>query len=227
MLITIPDVFDREEVSDIRQQLDAADWEDGAHTAGAQSASVKQNRQLPATTEAAQALGQRILQRLSQTPIFVSAALPLRILPPMFNRYESGETFGIHVDNAIRVNPFNGEQLRTDLSMTIFFSDPDEYDGGVLVVEDHYGTQEVKLPAGHMVLYPSTSLHQVTPVTRGARVSSFFWLQSMIKSNDQRTILFDLDQSIQTLAVRHGTDDPEVVRLTGIYHNLIRTWTEV
>lgn len=227
MLITIPDVFDRDEVQNIRQRLDAADWEDGARTAGAQSASVKQNRQLPATSEAGQSLGKAILERLGQTPAFVSAALPLRILPPMFNRYESGETFGVHVDNAIRVNPYNGEQLRTDLSMTIFFSDPDEYDGGVLMVEDHYGTQEVKLPAGHMVLYPSTSLHQVTPVTRGARVSSFFWLQSMIKSNEQRTILFDLDQTIQSLAMRHGTDDPEVVRLTGIYHNLIRTWTEV
>lgn len=227
MLITIPDLFDRDEVRHIRQTLDAADWEDGLRTAGAQSAAVKQNRQLPATGETAQSLGKLILERLSQTPTFVSAALPLRILPPMFNRYESGETFGVHVDNAIRVNPFNGEQLRTDLSMTIFFSDPDEYDGGVLVIEDHYGTQEVKLPAGHMVLYPSTSLHQVTPVTRGARVSSFFWLQSMVKSNDQRTILFDLDQTIQTLAARHGADDPEVVRLTGIYHNLIRVWTEV
>lgn len=227
MLITIPDLFDRDEVRHIRQTLDAADWEDGLRTAGAQSTAVKQNRQLPATGEIAQSLGKLILERLSQTPTFVSAALPLRILPPMFNRYESGETFGVHVDNAIRVNPFNGEQLRTDLSMTIFFSDPDEYDGGVLVIEDHYGTQEVKLPAGHMVLYPSTSLHQVTPVTRGARVSSFFWLQSMVKSNDQRTILFDLDQTIQTLAARHGADDPEVVRLTGIYHNLIRVWTEV
>lgn len=227
MLITIPDVFDKDEVRDIRTYLDAADWEDGARTAGAQSATVKQNRQLPPTSEASKVLGQRILQRLGQTPTFVSAALPLRILPPMFNRYESGETFGTHVDNAIRVNPFNGEHLRTDLSMTIFFAEPDSYDGGVLVIEDHYGAQEVKLPAGHMVLYPSTSLHHVTPVTRGARVSAFFWLQSMVKSNEQRRILFDIDQSIQSLAQRHGTDDAEVIRLTGIYHNLIRSWTEV
>ena len=227
MLITIPEVFSRDEVRDIRAQLDAADWQDGRETAGAQSQEVKRNRQLPATGEVARALGQTILERLGQNPLFLSAALPLRILPPMFNRYESGETFGVHVDNAIRVNPFSGDRLRTDLSMTVFFSDPDEYDGGELIVEDHYGAQEVKLPAGDMVLYPSTSLHEVTPVTRGARVSSFFWLQSMVRSNEQRTILFDLDQTIQTLAGRMGADDAEVVRLTGIYHNMIRQWTEV
>lgn len=227
MLITIEKLFSKDEVAELRQALDNADWEDGAATAGEQSRAVKHNQQLPPTGPVAQQLGQRILQRLSQNPTFVSAALPLRILPPMFNRYEAGETFGFHIDNAIRVNPFNGEQLRTDLSMTIFLSEPDAYDGGVLVIEDQYGQQEVKLPAGDMVLYPSTSLHKVTPVTRGARVSSFFWLQSMIKSNEQRTTLFDLDQSIQSLAARHGTDDADVVRLTGIYHNLIRTWTEV
>lgn len=227
MLITIPGVFDKDEVRAIRARLDATDWEDGKKTAGAQSGQVKNNRQLPPTGATAQELGQLILQRLGQTPLFLSAALPLRILPPMFNRYESGETFGIHVDNAIRTNPFNGEQLRTDLSMTLFFSEPEEYEGGELYVEDHYGTQKVKLPAGDMVLYPSTSLHEVTPVTGGARVSSFFWLQSMVRSNEQRTILFDLDQTIQELAMRLGTDDAEVVRLTGIYHNMIRQWTEV
>lgn len=226
MLITIPGVFETDEVRTIRQELDSADWEDGRQTAGVQSQTVKRNRQLGATSGTAQALGRRIVERLQQTPLFLSAALPLRILPPMFNRYESGETFGVHVDNAIRVNPFSGEQLRTDLSMTVFFSDPDEYDGGELVVEDHYGAQEVKLPAGDMVLYPSTSLHEVTPVTRGARVSSFFWLQSMVRSNEQRTILFDLDQTIQDLATRHGAEDTEVVRLTGIYHNMIRHWAE-
>jgi PKHD-type hydroxylase len=227
MLITIPDVFDAEEVVDIRGALDAAAWDDGTKTAGAQSAAVKHNRQLPATSDVAQKLGMRILERLGQTPLFVSAALPLKILPPMFNRYETGETFGTHVDNAIRVNPFNGEQLRTDLSMTVFFSEPDEYDGGELIVEDHYGTKAVKLPAGHMVLYPSTSLHKVTPVTRGARVSSFFWLQSMVRSTEHRSILFELDQTIQTLAMDLGTDDAQVVRLTGVYHNMIRAWTEV
>lgn len=226
MLITIPNVLTREEVTEFRKMLDAADWDDGKTTAGAQSASVKNNRQLPSTGDVAQALGQRILQKLSANPLFLSAALPSKILPPMFNRYESGETFGMHVDNAIRVNPLTQERLRTDLSMTVFLSDPDDYDGGVLVVEDHYGTQEVKLPAGDMVLYPSTSLHEVTPVTKGARVSSFFWLQSMVRDNAQRTILFDLDQTIQTLAGRAGADDPEVVRLTGIYHNLIRLWSE-
>lgn len=227
MLITIPCVFSREEVTQIRSVLDKADWIDGRATAGAQSASVKQNRQLDPLSDVARDLGQRIVQRLGQTPLFLSAALPLRILPPMFNRYEGGETFGVHVDNAIRVNPFTQERLRTDLSMTLFFSDPDEYDGGELIVEDHYGTQEVKLPAGDMVLYPSTSLHEVRPVTRGARVSSFFWLQSMVRSNEQRTILFDLDQTIQDMAAQHGIDDDHTVRLAGIYHNLIRQWTEV
>ncbi len=227
MLITIPEIFRREEALAIRARLDAEAWEDGRLTAGAQSQRVKRNRQLGPTSDVARDLGQTILERLQQTPLFLSAALPLRILPPMFNRYESGETFGVHVDNAIRVNPFTSERLRTDLSMTIFFSDPDEYDGGTLVVEDHYGAQEVKLPAGDMVLYPSTSLHEVTPVTRGTRVSSFFWLQSMVRSNEQRTILFDMDQTIQVLAGRMGAGDAEVVRLTGIYHNLVRNWAEV
>ncbi|MGR3370054.1 MAG: Fe2+-dependent dioxygenase [Sagittula sp.] len=227
MLITIPELFAKDEVQAIRAELDAADWQDGRASAGAQSQGVKRNRQLDPRSQAGQAIGQRIVERLHQTPLFLSAALPLRILPPMFNRYESGETFGVHVDNAIRVNPFSGERLRTDLSMTIFFSEPEEYEGGELIVEDHYGTQEVKLPAGDMVLYPSTSLHEVTPVTKGARVSSFFWLQSMVRSNEQRTILFDMDQAIQALAGRVGIDDPEVVTLTGIYHNMIRQWTDV
>lgn len=226
MLITIPEVLGKAEVAEFRAHLDAADWDDGKATAGAQSASVKHNRQLPPTGDLAQALGQRILQALAVHPLFLSAALPQKILPPMFNRYEKGETFGMHVDNAIRVNPLTQDRLRTDLSMTLFLSEPEEYDGGALVVEDHYGTQEVRLPAGDMVLYPATSLHEVTPVTRGARVSSFFWLQSMIRSDAQRVIIFDLDQTIQDLASRAGTDDPEVVRLTGIYHNLIRMWAD-
>ncbi len=227
MLITIPDVFTPEEVRTIRDQLDTAAWDNSNKTAGVQSAEVKHNQQLDAKDATAQNLGKLILERLGHTPLFLSAALPLKILPPLFNRYEQGETFGLHVDNAIRLNPYNGEHIRTDLSMTLFFSEPEEYDGGVLEIEDHYGTQSVKLPAGHMVLYPSTSLHRVTPVTRGARVSSFFWLQSMIKANEQRTTMYELDQTIQTLAARFGTNDPEVVRLTGIYHNLIRTWSEV
>ncbi len=226
MLITIPNVLTKAEVAHCRGLLDAADWLDGKTTAGAQSAQVKNNQQLEPTSDVAQKIGQFILQKLGQTPLFVSAALPNKILPPMFNRYASGETFGLHVDNAIRVNPLTQERLRTDLSVTLFFSEPDEYDGGKLYIEDYYGTKEVKLPAGDMVLYPSTSLHEVRPVTRGARVSSFFWLQSMVRSDEHRRVLFDLDQTIQSLAARHGADDPEVVKLTGIYHNMIRIWVD-
>lgn len=226
MLITISQVLTKEEVAHCRGLLDAADWQDGKSTAGAQSAEVKKNQQLDPTSEVSQKVGQFILQKLGQNPTFVSAALPNKILPPMFNRYASGETFGLHVDNAIRVNPITQERLRTDLSMTLFFAEPDEYDGGELYIEDYYGTKEVKLPAGDMVLYPSTSLHEVRPVTRGARVSSFFWLQSMVRSDEHRRVLFDLDQTIQTLAMRNGTDDPEVVKLTGIYHNMIRIWVD-
>lgn len=226
MLITIPQVLTKEEVAHCRGLLDVADWQDGKSTAGAQSAEVKKNQQLDPTSEVAQKVGQFILQKLAQNPTFVSAALPNKILPPMFNRYASGETFGLHVDNAIRVNPLTQERLRTDLSMTLFFAEPEEYDGGELYIEDYYGTKEVKLPAGDMVLYPSTSLHEVRPVTRGARVSSFFWLQSMVRSDEHRRVLFDLDQTIQTLAMRSGTDDPEVVKLTGIYHNMIRIWVD-
>lgn len=226
MLITIPNVLSKQEVQQFRTALDKAEWESGQKTAGTQSAEVKRNQQLPVDSDEAQQFGKYLLQQLSQNPLFLSAALPLRILPPMFNKYESNETFGIHVDNAIRVNHLTQERLRTDLSMTVFLSEPDEYDGGELIIEDHYGVQEVKLEAGHMVLYPSTSLHEVLPVTRGARVSSFFWLQSMIRSDAHRTMMFDLDQTIQTLGDRDGMNDDEVVQLTGIYHNLIRTWAE-
>jgi PKHD-type hydroxylase len=226
MLITIPDLLSKDEVRHFREVLDTSEWEAGSKTAGVQSESVKRNQQMPVGSDAALKLGQFLLQKLSTNQVFLSAALPLRILPPMFNRYETDETFGVHVDNAIRLNHLTQERLRTDLSMTVFLSEPEEYDGGELIVEDHYGAQEVKLEAGHMVLYPSTSLHQVVPVTRGARLASFFWLQSMIRSDAHRTMLFDLDQTIQSLAMRLGTGDSEVVRLTGIYHNLIRTWAE-
>lgn len=226
MLITIPNVLSKDEVQQFRAALSAAEWQDGAATAGAQSQHVKHNQQLPPTCDTAQNLGQFLVQRLTATPLFMSAALPLRFLPPMFNKYETGETFGTHVDNAIRVDPLTHQTLRTDLSMTVFLSEPEEYDGGELLIEEQYGLQEVKLPAGDMVLYPSTSLHQVVPVTRGARVSSFFWLQSMIRSNTQRCLLFDLDQTIQSLSQSLGASDPEVVRLTGIYHNMIRIWAE-
>ncbi|MGJ8555421.1 MAG: Fe2+-dependent dioxygenase [Sulfitobacter geojensis] len=226
MLITIPAVLSKADVTQVRARLDAADWEDGAKTAGPQSVEVKRNQQLPPTGDTAQTLGQFILQKLTANPLFVSAALPDRILPPMFNKYETAQTFGTHIDNAIRINPLTNERLRTDLSMTLFLSEPNEYDGGELLVEDHYGTQSVKLPAGDLILYPSTSLHEVTPVTRGARVSSFFWLQSMIRSDAHRSILFDLDQTIQSLSETIRSNADETVRLTGIYHNLIRTWAE-
>lgn len=227
MLVTIPSVLNKDQVLALRQTLDEAQWQDGRHTAGAQSIEVKRNRQLDPESPLALKLGQFILDQLSNNALFMSAALPHRILPPMFNRYETAETFGVHVDNSIRNMPLTGERLRADLSMTLFLSEPEDYDGGELVIEDNYGAQAVKLPAGDMVLYPSTSLHQVTPVTRGARVSSFFWLQSMIRSDAQRAILFDLDQSIQSLSARDGANTPEALRLSGIYHNLIRMWAEL
>lgn len=183
MLITIPDILSKDEVRQFREVLDKAESESGSKTAGVQSESIKRNQQMPVSSGEALKLGQYLPQKLSADPVFLSAALPLRILPPMFNRYETEATFGVHVDNAIRLNHLTQERLRTDLSMTVFLSEPDEYDGGELIIEDHYGAQEVKIEAGNMVLYPSSSLHQVVPVTRGARVSSFFWLQSMIRSD--------------------------------------------
>jgi PKHD-type hydroxylase len=229
MLVCIPDVLSKHEVAEFRHVMDAADWEDGRSTAGAQSAMVKRNEQLPPDGELARALGRRIIQGLTANPKFVSAAVPLQIFPPLFNRYAaaSNHHFGIHVDNAVRGDPLTGLRIRTDLSVTLFLSEPDEYDGGELVVEDTYGSHEIKLPAGDCVLYPSTSLHMVTPVTRGARVASFFWLQSMIRDAHARSMIYDLDGAIQALVERLGRDDPETVKLTGIYHNLIRYWAEV
>lgn len=226
MVICIPDILSKAEVREFRALMEQVDWESGLKTAGAQAAAVKQNRQLPVSSSLAQQLGDRILGALARNALFTSAALPLKILPPMFNRYGGGEHFGVHVDNAIRVVPGTPIRIRTDLSCTLFLAEPEEYEGGELVVEDHYGAQEVKLPAGHMVLYPSTSLHKVEPVTRGERIASFFWLQSMVRSDQNRSILFDLDQTIQDMAASSGSDDPSVVRLTGIYHNLIRTWAD-
>lgn len=226
MLVCIPEVLSKAEVAEFRAVLDRADWESGLTTAGAQAATVKDNRQLPVTSLVARQLGDRILAALAHNATFMSAALPLKILPPMFNRYGSGEHFGVHVDNAIRVVPGTPVRIRTDLSCTLFLVEPDEYDGGELVIEDYYGAQEVKLAAGDLVLYPSTSLHKVEPVTRGERIASFFWLQSMIRSDQHRAMLFDLDQTIQDVTARDGADDAIAVRLTGIYHNLIRTWAE-
>ena len=229
MLICIPDVLSKDEVAEFRRIMDAAEWEDGRSTAGAQSAMVKRNEQLPPDGEAARMLGQRIITALIRNPRFLSAAVPLQIFPPLFNRYTAshGDQFGIHVDNAVRGDPLTGLRIRTDLSMTLFLAEPDTYDGGELVIEDTYGSHEVKLPAGHAVLYPSSSLHMVTPVTRGARVASFFWMQSMIRDAHVRSMIFDLDTAIQSLTERLGRDDPDAVKLTGIYHNLIRQWAEV
>jgi PKHD-type hydroxylase len=227
MLVCVPDVLSKPEVAEFRGIMDAATWEDGRSTAGAQSALVKKNEQLPPNGEVARALGQRIVKALTANPLFISAAIPLHIFPPLFNRYGPGHHFGIHVDNAVRGDPMTGLRIRTDLSITLFLSEPDEYDGAELIVEDYYGSHEVKLPAGHLVLYPASSLHMVTPITRGTRVASFFWLQSMIRDERARSMIFDLDNTIQTLVQRLGRDDPETVKLTGIYHNLIRHWAEV
>lgn len=227
MLICIPDILDGAAVAHCRTVLARASWQDGRATAGAQSSAVKNNLQIPADAPEAAELGQLVLEALGRNPLFISAALPRTILPPMFNRYGPGQTFGVHVDNALRVVPQTGERLRTDLSMTLFLTDPADYDGGELVIETAYGAQEVKLPAGHMVLYPSTSLHQVRPVTRGERLSSFFWLQSLVRDEGARTMLFDLDQTIQELQAEHGPLLPAAVRLAGLYHNLIRRWAEV
>ncbi len=227
MLVCVPDVLSKQDVAACRAAMDAADWEDGRSTAGAQSALVKNNEQLPPAGALARQLGDRLLSAMTSSPLFVSAAIPLRIFPPLFNRYGVGNTFGIHVDNAVRGDHLTGLRIRTDLSVTLFLSEPEDYEGGELVVEDYYGSHSVKLPAGHLVVYPASSLHMVTPVTRGCRVASFLWLQSMIRDAHQRSLIFDLDQSIQGLVRRLGAEDAEVVRLTGLYHNLIRTWAEV
>lgn len=227
MLLAIPDVLDAAQVAEFRTALDAADWADGRITAGHQSAMAKDNAQLPETSPVAKALGERILAALSRNSTFFAAALPKRIYPPLFNRYADGQTFGWHVDNAVRYDRSRGgvDPVRTDLSATLFLADPDEYDGGELEIEDTYGTQRVKLPAGHMVLYPGTSLHRVLPVTRGARVASFFWMQSMVRDDTQRRMLFELDVSIRQLTAELRDHDA-LVRLTGIYHNLLRQWAE-
>jgi PKHD-type hydroxylase len=225
MLLAIPDVLTPAQVAEARQLLEAADWVDGRITAGHQGARVKHNLQLTTDSPAAQRVGRTILDALAASPLFMSSALPLHVLPPLFNRYSVGQTFGTHVDGSIRSLP-NGQRIRTDLSCTLFFYGPDEYDGGELVVEDTYGSKAVKLPAGSMILYPSTSLHQVTPVTRGTRLCSFFWLQSMVREDHRRALLFDMDLAIQRLGAESPLH-PLVVSLTGVYHNLLREWAEM
>jgi PKHD-type hydroxylase len=226
MLLQIPDVLTAEQVAHARRRLDGAEWVDGRVTAGHQSALVKDNAQLPEMHPVSRELGEMIVTALQRNPLFISAALPLRVLPPLFNRYCGGQSFGNHVDNAIRQSAGGGMRIRTDLSCTLFLTDPEEYDGGELLVEDTYGVHSVKLPAGHMVLYPSSSLHNVTPVTRGARMASFFWLQSMIRDDGERTLLFDLDTAIQRLTV-DMPKHPSAVQLTAVYHNLLRRWAQV
>jgi PKHD-type hydroxylase len=226
MLLQVPDVLTADEVACCRKTLEAAEWVDGRITAGHQSARAKNNLQLREDLAEAKKLGDVILAALERNPLFMSAALPLKVFPPLFNRYEGGQSFGNHVDNAIRQVPGTPHRVRTDLASTLFFSNPDEYDGGELVVEDTYGVHSVKLPAGHLILYPASSVHHVRPVTRGARFASFFWIQSMVRDDGERTLLFDLDVAIQRLM----DDVPEhrsVVELTSLYHNLLRRWADV
>jgi len=226
MLIAIPDVLDAAGVARVRGIIDAADWVDGNDTSGPQAALAKRNRQLPEDGAAAREAGGLVLDALGHSPLFVAAALPLKVFPPLFNRYAGGQDFGLHVDNAIRIRRGTDFRIRSDLSATLFLEDPDAYDGGELVVEDVFGPQSVKLPAGHLVLYPASSLHRVTPVTRGSRIASFFWLQSMVRDDGQRRILFDLDCGVQAVAADKGQGDPAVVQLTGVYHNLLRRWAD-
>jgi len=225
MIVHVEGVLTPDQVAMCRDRLSAADWIDGRATAGEQSARAKRNLQVPEDSAVARELGELILGSLGRNPPFVSAALPLRVFPPLFNRYEAGMAFDTHVDNAIR---FAGPvRFRTDISCTLFLTDPADYDGGELIVEDAYGEHAVKLPAGDMILYPASSLHRVAPITRGARWSSFFWAQSMVRSDEQRTLLYDLDNAIQRLSVKVGQGEAEVVALTGTYNNLLRMWAEV
>lgn len=225
MILEIPEVLNADELGQVRTRVESAEWVDGRITAGHQGARVKDNQQIPAGHPAAHEAGTTILRALGRNPLFIASALPHRILPPMFNRYAGGQQFGTHVDGSIRQLP-DGTRLRTDLSCTLFLAGPEEYDGGELVIEDTYGAKSVKLPAGSMILYPSTSLHHVAPVTRGARLCSFFWLQSLVRDNHHRAMLFDMDIAIQRLGAEQP-GHPSVVQLTGVYHNLIRTWSEL
>ncbi|MDR7122574.1 Fe2+-dependent dioxygenase [Rheinheimera soli] len=226
MLIHIPDLLSKAQVTEFRQLLDAADWTDGRVTVGPQGALVKQNKQLAVESPLAKQLGAVILQALYQHPLFMAAAIPLRTVPPLFNSYQGGEHYGLHVDGAIRGLPGSGLSLRTDLSSTLFLSEPEDYQGGELQITDTFGVHEIKLPAGDLILYPSSSLHQVLPVTSGERVCSFFWTQSMVRNDQQRSMLFELDQTIQQLRAQHG-DSSQLLALTGHYHNLVRLWAEL
>ncbi len=226
MLLHIPEILTGEQVAYCRQKMEAAEWVDGRVTAGHQSARAKDNLQLPEDHPVAQELGEMIVAALERSPLFITAALPAKVFPPLFNRYQGGQSFGNHVDNAIRQVTGTPFRLRTDLSATLFLAAPEEYEGGELVVEDTYGVHSVKLPAGHLILYPATSLHHVRPVTSGARIASFFWIQSMVRDDGERTLLFDLDMAIQRIG-GEAPDHPSVIQLTSVYHNLLRRWAEV
>jgi len=226
MMLQIPEVLTRDEVARMRALIDAADWADGNVTSGFQSALAKQNRQLPENSAAAREAGAVILVALERNPLFVSAALPAKIYPPLFNRYGVGDGFGDHIDNAIRQSRDGQVRIRTDLSATLFLTDPDDYDGGELTVDDTYGVHQVKLAAGDMILYPASSLHRVEAITRGARVSSFFWIQSLVREDAKRALLLDMDMAIQRAGATLGQGDGAIVSLTGVYHNLLRLWAE-
>lgn len=227
MMLHVPQVLSPDAVADLRALIDAAPWEDGNATSGPQSALAKSNRQLPEASDAARRAGAAVREALTRSPLFMSAALPHTVYPPLFNRYGVGEGFGDHVDNALRFQRDQGVRIRTDLSATLFLCEPDAYEGGELIVEDTFGVHEVKLPAGDLILYPASSLHRVAPVTRGERVASFFWIQSLIREDARRTLLFDMDLAIQTLASEAGQGAPAIVSLTGAYHNLLRMWAEL
>jgi len=226
MMIAIPEVLDAAGLARVRAIVDGGEWIDGNATSGHQSALAKRNRQLPEDSAAAREAGALVLDALGRSPLFFAAALPLKIFPPLFSAYEGGEAFSVHVDNAVRIRRGSEFRLRSDLSATLFLEDPDAYEGGELVVETQFGAQATKLPAGHMLLYPSSSLHRVEPVTAGRRVASFFWIQSMIRDTEARRTLFELDTAIQTVAQDRGQDDAAVIQLTGIYHNLLRRWAD-
>lgn len=227
MMTHIPAVLTPQQVAEMRGRIDAADWTDGNVTSGFQAALAKRNRQLPQNSEAARAAGGQVVSALHGNPLFTAAALPRTVLPPLFNRYGPGEAFGMHVDNSVRRNPATGEPIRCDLSATLFLSDPESYEGGELVVEDTFGAHSVKLAAGDMILYPSSSLHRVEPIRSGERVAAFFWIQSLVRDDACRTLLLDMDMAIQGLAGTVGQDDPAIISMTGVYHNLLRMWAEV
>ena len=226
MLIHIPGVFSRDEVGRIREALEQADWADGKVTAGHQSAKAKHNLQLPESHPLSKEIGGAMLERLWSHPVFMSAALPNKVFPPLLNCYKAGGNFDFHIDNAVRQAKGNPERVRTDLSTTLFFSNPEDYDGGELVIQDTFGTREIKLAAGDLVLYPGTSLHKVNPVTRGVRYASFFWTQSLVREDAQRALLFEMDTAIQRLS-QDVPDHPSLIQLTGTYHNLLRRWVDV